>query len=217
MRVFVLNGWAASVRAWSLCSFRREGVFSYVEQLDGLAERALAQCDGKALLVGWSMGGSFALKLAAEHPDKVAGLVLVAATPRMMEDKASGWKGMGERRLAAFEYAAKSLGGEGLFGPPSGKPNPYEKDTDENLARGLKYLEETDLRDAVAAFAAANPGLPVAIFQSEKDGIVRPGNALWLKSVFPQAVLEMVDGAEHALPITIPEKIDAAVAAMLGR
>lgn len=217
MRVLVLNGWAASGRAWSLCAFPRERIFSYVEELEGIPGKALESGEGKAVLVGWSMGGSCALGLAAKHPEKIAGLVLVAATPRMMEEKETGWNGMSERRLKAFEYAAKTLGGEGLFGPPPGKPNPYEVDSDENLARGLKYLEETDLRESVASFAAANRSLPVAIFQSEKDGIVRPSNALWLKSVFPQATLEMVEGGEHALPIMIPEKIDRAVASMLSQ
>lgn len=211
MRVLVLNGWAASERAWSLCSFKRERVFSYSEELDGVASRALEKGEGKAVLVGWSMGGSYALKLATQFPEKIGALVLVAATPRMMEEKSSGWKGMSERRLKAFEFAAKTMGGEGLFGPPPGKPNPYELDSDENLARGLKYLEETDVRNEVAAFASSHPSLPVAIFQSERDGIVRSSNAEWLKSVFPQASLEMVAGGEHALPIMIPEAIDRAV------
>ena len=47
------------------------------------------------------------------------------------------------------------------------------------------------------------------------DGIVRAENAAYLKSIFPQASVTMVPGSEHALPIVIPEKIDAAVSAVL--
>ena len=54
------------------------------------------------------------------------------------------------------------------------------------------------------------------VFQSERDGIVRPENATFLKAVFPQAEVTMVPGSEHALPIEIPEEIDAAVAELLG-
>ena len=42
MKCFVLNGWAAGPAAWDLCKFRRERVFSYTEQLDGLPEKELA-------------------------------------------------------------------------------------------------------------------------------------------------------------------------------
>ena len=44
--VFILNGWAASPHAWDLCEFAQESdvrLFSYVEQLDGVADRALAE------------------------------------------------------------------------------------------------------------------------------------------------------------------------------
>ena len=52
------------------------------------------------------------------------------------------------------------------------------------------------------------------MFQSERDGIVRSANAVFLKSVFPQAEVTMVPGGEHALPIVVPEQIDAAVASV---
>jgi pimeloyl-ACP methyl ester carboxylesterase len=150
--VFVLNGWAARSHAWGLCGFMRPQqvaalprLFSYVEQLDGEPEKAIENVE-RCILVGWSMGGSSALRLAARWPEKIAGLVLIAATPRMMEEKESGWKGMSPRRLEALRYGVMMTHGEGFFGVPEGKPNPYCVDCDENLSRGLKYLLETDLR-----------------------------------------------------------------------
>lgn len=213
MKTLVLNGWAASPAAWDLCTFPRARIYSYIEQLDGLPERALEAEDG-VVLVGWSMGGAGALKLALRYPEKIRGLVLVAATARMMEEKSEGWAGMSPRRLKAFELGLRITHGEGFFGAPEGKPNPYMTDTDENLQRGLDFLRDTDLRaDLLRTFASAS--FPVFVFQSEKDGIVRPENAAFLKRIFPQAVVEMIPGSEHALSIQIPEKIDAAVAHML--
>ena len=217
--VFVLNGWAASSHAWDLCGFMRPQqvaalprLFSYVEQLDGEPEKAIESVD-RCILVGWSMGGSSALRLAARWPEKVVGLVLIAATPRMMEEKESGWKGMSPRRLEALRYGLVMTKGMGVFGVPEGKPNPYLADEPANLERGLKYLLETDVRaDLERVFlGGARGSLPVHIFQSEHDGIVRPENAAWLKTIFPQASVTMVPGTEHALPIFIPEKIDEAV------
>ena len=210
-KVFVLNGWAASEEAWSLCKFRRERVFSYVEQLDGEPEKVIAAEDD-VVLVGWSMGGSSAMRLALKWPDKIRGLVLVAATPRMMEDRPAGWRGMSERRLAALKKGLLMTGGGGFFGPPAGLPNPYIVDDEANLDRGLEYLVATDLRRALLESQALRAkGGGVRIFQSEHDGIVRPENATFLEEVFRGAKLQIIPGVEHALPIFIPEMIDSAV------
>ena len=217
--VFVLNGWAASPHAWDLCGFMRPRgsaalphLFSYVEQLDGGPEKAMESVE-RCVLVGWSMGGSSALRLAARWPEKIAGLVLIAATPRMMEETESGWKGMSPRRLEALRYGLVMTKGMGVFGVPEGKPNPYLADEPANLERGLKYLLETDVRaDLERVFlGGARGSLPVHIFQSERDGIVRAANADYLREIFPQAAVHLVPGTEHALPIFIPELIDEAV------
>ena len=280
--IFVLNGWAASPHAWDLCRFMRPrgsaalptgttGVspvekstalprlFSYVEQLDGEPEKAIENVE-RCILVGWSMGGSSALRLAARFPEKIAGLVLIAATPRMMEDKATGWRGMTPHRLEALRYGLLKTQGIGFFGVPEGKPNPYLVDVPANLERGLKYLLDTDVRAELASASClvlgasclvpgaeqkevpgasclvlgaelkhkdgreSNApstkhqalGTNIHIFQSEHDGIVRPENADWLKTIFPQASVTMIPGTEHALPIFIPEKIDEAVDACLA-
>jgi hypothetical protein len=130
----------------------------------------------------------------------------------MMKD--DGWAGMSERRLAALEVGLKMTHGEGFFGISDGKPNPYMLDEERNLARGLDYLRETDLRASLGELKASGRlKRQVAIFQSERDGIVRAENAAYLKTIFPQASVTMVPGLEHALPIFIPGQIDAAVAA----
>lgn len=210
MKTFVLNGWASSQEAWDLCLFERDRIFTYTELLDGVAEDALEK-EKEFVLVGWSMGGSFALRYAMKFPKKLKGLVLVAATPRMMRD--NNWEGMTPRRLAALEAGLKMTKGEGFFGTVEGRPNPYKMDSDENLARGLEYLKNTDLRlDLIDLLASGQVRCPVYIFQSENDGIVRASNARFLSTVFPHAELDMIPGGEHALPVTIPEKIDVAVA-----
>ena len=230
--ILVLNGWAASPHAWDLCGFagskskvpgfRFKGLdvrlFSYIDQLDGLPEKAIDLSTSKFILVGWSMGGSSALRLACRFPDRVAGLVLLAATPRMMEVKETGWRGMSPRRLDAFRRGLELTHGEGFFGVAEGKPNPYLVDVSENLERGLKYLLDTDIRsDLERVFGShSDISFPVHIFQSERDGIVRPENAAYLKTIFPQARLTMVPGTEHALPIEIPKEIDDAVDACLA-
>lgn len=213
MKIVVLNGWAASPRAWDLCKFSKSDdirIFSYLELLDGVASKYIADMKEPFVLVGWSMGGTWALGLAALHPQKIAGLVLVAATPRMMEDKSTNWRGMSERRLEAFLRGAEMMNGEPLFGVPEGKPNPYMADTVPNLRRGIVFLRDTDLRAQLEA-KKDDLKFPVHIFQSERDGVVKGDNIEWLKKIFPHANMTLVPGNEHALSIMIPGEIDEAV------
>ena len=221
VKVMVLNGWAASPQAWDLCGFMNGSaldggqamLFSYVDQLDGKPEREFEK-GGRFILVGWSMGGSSALRLACRYRDQIAGLVLVAATPRMMEDRDSGWMGMSPRRLEALRKGLELTKGQGFFGIPEGKPNPYMQDDPVNLERGLRYLLETDIRADVERTFCSGCDFPVQVFQSEHDGIVRRSNAIWIGKVFPKAKISMVEGGEHALPIMVSGQIDAAVSSM---
>jgi len=202
MKVLVFNGWAAGRETWDLCTFPHDWIFDYVEQMDGVPERVMSETD-EAVLVGFSMGGTTALRMALAFPEKVRGLVLISATARMMEDAASGWKGMSLRRRAALK-----LGTQWAY---RGDPSPMFRE--DNMDRGLDYLQAMDLRAELLTISPTHPlaRIPVRIFQSERDAIVRPSNAEFLKGVFPQAVVTMVPGGEHTLPVTIPEMIDRAV------
>ena len=207
MKILVFNGWAAGPETWELCEFPRDWTFDYVEQLDGLPEKVMEDSD-EVVLVGFSMGGSTALRMWLKWPEKVKGLVLVSATPRMMEDE--NWKGMSERRLAALRLGTKMM-----F-----RYDPSPMYDERNMERGLEYLRETDLREMLLDRGRETKDerreVPVWIFQSERDGIVRPSNAEFLKQVFPQAKVTYVPGNEHVLPVSVPGLIDAAVAEILA-
>lgn len=209
MKVLVFNGWAAGPETWALCTFPHDWVFSYLEELDSLPERVIADSDD-VLLIGFSMGGNYAMRMLMKYPEKVRGIVFVSTSPFLMEDRASGWHGLSERRLAALR-----MGTELVFGTNSSPL--YEKSS---LERGLDYLRTSDLREKFRAFCASSSGrsllrIPVFIFQSERDGIVRPQNADYLAAVFPQAKVIRVPGNEHSLPVTIPGQIDEAVMSLL--
>lgn len=206
MKTLVFNGWAAKESVWDGCAFRRDRVFSYVEELDGVPARVLA-AGGDCVLVGFSMGGSMALRAFLDFPDKVKGLVLVSTTACMMERPAEGWKGMSVHRRQALYVGTRMT--------CAGDPSPLFRDAD--LVRGLDYLQQTDQRAELLAArdAGRTAGLPVAIVQGERDGIVRPPNAAFLKTVFPQAEVTWVATNEHNVPVVAPEAVDAAVRRVL--
>lgn len=199
--IFVFNGWAAESAIWAGTTFRRERIFDYVEQMDGIPEKSLAGVD-EFVLVGFSMGSTTALRMLLRFPEKVRGLVLVSATPRMMAD--DGWPGFSERRLSAF-----LAGTEMVF---ADNPSPmYRRD---NLERGLDCLRSTDLRqDLEHSFGGRidATAFPVEVLQSERDGIVRPHNAQYFKAIFPQAEVTMIPGNDHNLPVCASALIDRSV------
>ena len=215
MKTYVLNGWAASPVAWSGCGFPFDRLYSYTEALDGEFERDLVAAPSPVFGVGWSMGGSILLENVARRPGLFAGLLVVAASPRMMKD--DSWKGMSEMRLAALRKGLEySLAGVSLFPVP--EPNPYMADSDENLSRGLDYLRRVDCRAALVEASGRGEfdSLPVAIFQSRRDAVVGEHNARFLADVFPRAELFEVDGSEHALPVVLAGQIGAAARRMQG-
>ena len=210
----VLNGWAASPSAWNLCDFAHEArIFSYIEQLDGAADGFVRGFDGRIVVAAWSMGCVTALRIAAEQPGKIKGLVLAAATPRLMEDRETGWRGMTELRLQALRKGLEITGGKGLFARDPSWPDPYIPDTPDNLERGLGFLRSADVRALVDSIPRS---MPVHIFQSERDGVSRASGARWLAERLPGAELYIVPGTEHALPLSLHSEISASVRLLAG-
>jgi pimeloyl-[acyl-carrier protein] methyl ester esterase len=60
-----------------------------LEALDSLLQALLASLPQDATLVGWSLGGQLALRAAMLAPERVARLVLIATTPRLL--RADDW------------------------------------------------------------------------------------------------------------------------------
>jgi esterase len=64
---------------------------------------------GRAIIVGHSMGGTHAIRIAAAHPDRVARLVIVDAGPEPMREGAERARRLSLDRPERFEYADDAL------------------------------------------------------------------------------------------------------------
>ena len=202
VRTIILNGWAAREEAWDKCRFARDAVFSYTDHIDGVTLSAFDSAE-KVSIAAWSMGGTYALSLALRNPAKIKKMLLLAATPRMTRDEETSWPGMSPRRVKALELGLKmTLDTSALH------HEAYFLDSEKNLERGLDYLRNTDLRKELIERRNEFANIEVEIFNSEKDPIVRKEHAEFLASVFPSSRLEIVPGADHALPLIIADKID---------
>jgi len=80
------------------------------------AVAALGLLSGKLVLVGSSMGGWISLQVARAMPERIAGLVTIAAAPDFTED--SMWAGFSDAQKAALEA-------DGQVALPSDYGEPY--------------------------------------------------------------------------------------------
>jgi len=176
---------------------------------------------GRSVVVGHSLGGALALALAQRHPQRVAGLALVAPLTHMVQGVSPAFKGLAItkpwlRALVAWTLAvpvsiAKRDELLGLVFGPEAVPRDYAI-----RGGGLLALRPSHFFAASADLVAIPedlPGimqrygamqLPVSILYGRSDRILNPhdqGEALVAK--LPGAQLTLVDGG-HMLPITAP-------------
>ncbi|MFO6463560.1 alpha/beta fold hydrolase [Jannaschia sp. KMU-145] len=135
---------------------------------------------GPQILVGSSMGGWIALTIARDDPDRVAGLVTIAAAPDFTED--GFWAGFTEtERVQLFET--------GRVAVPSDYGDPYII-TRHLIEEGRSRLV---LRDPLPL------PMPVRFLQGTADADVSVETAIRLleHADGPDMRLTLVDGADH--------------------
>lgn len=141
---------------------------------------ALGLIEGPAVLVGSSMGGWISLLVARAMPERVAGLVTVAAAPDFTED--SMWAGFTDAQKTALEST-------GQVALPSEYGEPYII---------TKHLIEEGRDNLVLRDALPLP-FPVRFLQGTADADVDMSVALRLleHATGPDMRLTLVKGADH--------------------
>ncbi len=140
-----------------------------------------ALTEGPQVLVGSSMGGWIALLLARAVPERVAGLVGIAAAPDFTED--SFWAGASEDERARLMRDGRIE-----------RPSDY---ADEPYVITRRLIEDGRARLVLRAPLAL--GCPVRLLQGTEDRDVAPDVALRLlgHASGPDIRLTLVKGADH--------------------
>ncbi len=159
------------------------------------AAAALGRTQGRQVLVGSSMGGWIALLLARAMPERIAGLVTIAAAPDFTED--SLWPSFSPAERAA-------LAADGCIERPSDYGQPYI------FTRRL--IE--DGRRRMVLRGPLHLGFPTRFLQGTADAEVAPATALRLldHATGPDIRLTLVKGADHRFSTPDgPALIEAAI------
>lgn len=184
--------------------------------LESWSDAVLAQLPGNSLLVGWSLGAQLALHLAHRHPDHIARLVLISATPRFVQ--ADDWHAaMPADTLADFRrsFAAEPAGTQRRFIALQGlgdarrrevvnglgsAATPADGARKAALADGLGLLASIDLRSAVPEIRQ-----PVRLLHGAGDTLMPVAAAEWLADTLPDARLSVFSDAGHAPFLSRPQ------------
>lgn len=201
--------------------------FSYVRDLKTLIDHLEMQ---RPLIVGPSMGGSIALDLALDSPDRVGALLLIAPAYSGMDyDHVPGGKSTFERDETLSKAAADAWSAGRLD-----EATEYLRQLWASAIEGHALeLFRTMVRDNAAEVFGDRSGqfakrdgqpaagrlkevrVPTRILVGNRDNPAMPHLANYLARGIPGAEVELVPGADHLLNLSRPDAFDAAFRALL--
>lgn len=177
--------------------------------LTTLAQQLLESAPPHAMWLGWSLGGIIARHLAAQHPERVNKLILVASTPKFVNapdwehgveaatldefvraltsDYRSCIKRFLALQLRGSAHAAQTLRRLNDIAFRHGEPDRRA------LSAGLALLRDSDLRDELGGITC-----PALVIAGERDTLTPPDAQRFLAAHLPQAYLSVIAGAGHA-------------------
>lgn len=162
----------------------------------------------KAVLVGLSMGGTIAQRFALKHPEKLAGLVLVGATPHGLGPDVQVENVLSAISELGVAEASKRVI-ERSFGPDT-PPSLVEFakreviQTPEHVARqAIASLNESDTRDELALIS-----VPTLVVCGKEDRITPPAQSEELARGIRNAKLVLLDKAGHFPMLEVPEQFN---------
>ena len=170
----------------------------------------------RAFLIGHSFGGALAIDFALLHPERVAGLVLAAASP-------NGFVGPeDERKAAAAVFAAVKNGNDAIVSAWLAHPIWSVSRTRPEVLKALDAMTRRNLAPFRMTFAPYIPVTPPAVDRlgsitaptlvliGDRD---TPGNrqgAELVAAKVPGATLRVIAGADHGLPVGWSDELTAA-------
>lgn len=186
---------------------------TYHDLAADVAATIKAVVSGPAVVVGHAFGSRIARTLAADHPELVTRLILLA--PAGAVPRAAAVDSLTTRFWeTALNRDARLAVIRQVFFAPGNKAEVWENGWHFDAARAQRAADARTPRDAWWSGGKA----PVLILQGLDDVIVLPENARRLAAEFPSRVtLVEIANAGHALLAEQPDKVATAILKYLRR
>ncbi len=190
--------------------------------LHALADEVAQVIPGVSDVLGWSLGGLIAQRIALNQPDRIRRLVLVGSTPCFV-NKADWDAGINPANFESFAQAVNSdykatilqfltlqcmkaddarSTLKQLRASFETRPTP----TQTTLQRALQILLDADLRDEVASIRK-----PTLLIHGDRDTLAPVQAAHWMMQRLPQGFLRVMSGSAHAPFLSHSEQFIAAL------
>lgn len=190
------------------------------------SEMVLARLPEKFNLLGWSMGGLIALRMALDHPDRISKLILTCSSPCFLQQEE--WPGIKPEVLAGFHQALRqntrktverflaiqAMGSESVREDVKRLKERLQQRPDATAAAleaGLALLESVDLRKEVTALRC-----PVLSLYGRLDSLVPIGASAAISALIPTGMSVVFSQAAHTPFISHPQLFTDAVGSFLG-
>jgi 2-succinyl-6-hydroxy-2,4-cyclohexadiene-1-carboxylate synthase len=194
--------------------------------LAGAATRAAALLDGRrAIVVGYSMGGRTALRLALDHPDAVAGLVLLGATAGIDDPEERAARRAADAALAdaierdGVEPFVERWLAQPLFAGLQADPADLvarRANTADGLASSLR-LAGTGTMDPPWWRELVRIDVPTLVLWGERDGKFAALGRRLVEAIGAHAEGRAIAGAGHAAHLSHPDAVAAAIGTLAAR
>ena len=195
--------------------------------IDGMAADLEGLLDAleieRATVVGWSMGGFVAQRLAARAPTRVAALALLATDPGgpdAVPAAPADWSRLTDHSGTPRERATRLIS---LLFPPDLAPQ-IDSEFGDLVATAQAELSPRTLHAQEAAMASwhrePQPPLsadaipPTLVAHGDLDAVIPAGNATALAARWPGAQVEILPGCAHALMAQEPQRAAGLIRAL---
>lgn len=181
--------------------------------------RSVAQAaPERFVLVGFSLGGYIARKVAELFPERVAALVLVASSLEVDSAERVKAKEDAIRALDPAAFRGLSMGAIAQSLHPDRRGDRELVTRIREMGRRLGYealvLQSGLQRDGIAA---ASLTCPTLVIGAEQDPLRSAQETEALAAAIPGATLKVIEQSGHMLPLEQPEALATTLAAWLGR
>lgn len=233
----LLHGWGMNPRIFDALGAQLESHFTLlplalpgyggavalpVNSLATWASHIAEQLPPHTMLLGWSLGGQIAMRIALDYPGRISRLILISTTPKFVsgpdwqagipyEDlQTFGADMQHDTRATLLRFLSLQTRGaaaqkallQNLRASFFSQPLPHPQ----ALVAGLEILLQTDLRAEVAQLAQ-----PTKVIHGSLDKLTSPGAGTWLAKNLPSAQHCLIDGAAHAPFLSHTQQVAEAI------